>query len=292
MILNLRYARRVSDIMLVLNLLLRTGVRSPSNRGRHHWVWAPTGSDPPTIWAGEGYMIPNFQWVVEDLPTTAGMAPLVEVDAQAYYDRLGASDTLTIPSELTTLFDLFYSLTGEKRERFLRACFWYRMASIVWDYSQSLYLMSLVNAVECLAGIGGTEPAPRVVAALIRTLTRRPAQPPKPTSLFLNFMKGFAPGRPSRKKLDDLYEARSEITHGERLLHLDQASRPIGLSQTSATDWEVGDNASLLIRGALINWLWSHGPQGTGHLITTGIPTTKPPRPGTKSRAKVITPGA
>jgi hypothetical protein len=219
-------------------------------------------------------MIPNFQHLVDDFPATADVPPLTEVPADAYYDhRASYADTLTLPAELARLLDAFNSLSGDDRERFLRACFWYHTASTIWDYSQSLHFTSLVNAIECLASVGPERSTPE-----------------GPSALFLSFMQRFAPGRPSRTLLNKIYDVRGEITHGERLLHLDQSAPWVGLDQMSTRDREIGDNASVLCRGALINWLWSHDSASTGPLLAEGLPSTKPARPGTKSNVIVTFP--
>jgi hypothetical protein len=297
---NHRCARRASDLTLVLNLLLRQNISSPSNRGRKHWVWAPQGSAPPTVWAQEGYMIPNFQYIVDDFDVAADVPPLEEVAAETYYDlRAGYADNLTIPAELARLLDAFSGLNGDDRERFLRACFWYHTASRVWDYSQSLHLTSLVNGIECLASIGPKRSTPEGPSALFLSFMRKfapgrlsgIAKTGGPSALFKSLMRAFAPGGPSGALLNKIYDARSKITHGERLLDLDQSSPLVGLDQTSARDREVGDNASVLCRGALINWLWSHDPATTEPLLTKGLPSTKPASPGTKSNVIVSIPG-
>jgi hypothetical protein len=200
---------------------------------------------------------------------------LGEEPAEIYYDRwASSSDTLTIPSELVSLLDRFSGLNGEDRERFLRACSWYHTALTVWNYSQSLYVTSLVNAVECLASIGPERSAPE-----------------GPSALFLSFMRTFAPGRPGAKGLNTIYKGRSEITHGERLLLLDRSASASGLSQTLARDREIADNASVLCQGALINWLWSQDSATVGPLLAKGIPPAKRTRPGTKSGFIVTVPG-
>jgi hypothetical protein len=271
-----RYVRRASELTLVLNLLLRPGITSPSNRSRKHWIciWPPEASAPDFVWASEGYMIPNFRYIVDDFPIAADVPPLEEVAAETYYDFMeGYADTLTIPAELARLLDAFNGLEGAKRERFLRACFWYQTASTVWDYSQSLYLTSLVNAIECLASVGPER-----------------SMPEGPSALFLSFMKRFAPGKPGGNRLNKIYDTRGEITHGERLLYLDQSSSLPGLDEKSARDREIYEIAAVLCRGALINWLWSHDPAATAPLLTRGLPTPKRARPGTKSKVVVLIP--
>jgi hypothetical protein len=258
---------------------------------------------PDIVWASEGYMIHKLKYLVDDFPVAAGAPPLKQVEADTYYDFLaGYADTLTIPAELTRLLDAFNGLDGDDRERFLRACFWYHTASAVWDYSQSLYLTSLVNAIECLASVGPQRTTPEGPSKLFLAFMRRfaPLRPRLgdlvktggPSALFKSLMRSFAPGGPSGALLTRIYDTRSKITHGERLLYLDQSSPSVRLDQTSARDREVGDSASVLCRGALINWLWSHDPAVTGPLLTKGLSRTKPARPGTKSSFTIITPGS
>jgi hypothetical protein len=61
-------------------------------------------------------------------------------------------------------------------------------------------------------------------------------------------MKRHAPGAPSGTKVDQLYDARSHITHGERLLHYDQPPGAAMLTQQSTADRQAGDAATLLCR--------------------------------------------
>ena len=103
-------------------------------------------------------------------------------------------------------------------------------------------------------------------------------------------MKRFAPGPPSGGVIDKIYKARSNITHGERLLSLDQGAGSWALNELSTGDREIGDAASILCHAALVNWLWSHAAVGNDQLITRGLPSEKTPKPGTKSGATVIVP--
>jgi hypothetical protein len=268
-----RRMRRAADLMLILNLLLRQRISSPSIRGRSHWVYLPFNSEPPVMWANEGYMIPDFQYIADNFPTLADIPMLDQVAASAYYPPAGYADTLTIPAELATLLDIFIDLSSDARERFLRACYWYHTALSVWDNSQSLHLTSLINGIECLASVGPER-----------------SKPDGPSRMFLDFMTEFAPGHPSKIWVNKLYNARGEITHGERLLHLD-AGFSWGMNETAARDREIGNNANILCRGALINWLWGRSSEATKPLLTQGVSFTKPARVGTKSKLVVVVPG-
>jgi hypothetical protein len=269
-----RYSRKAIEVCLLLSVALRIGITWLSSRPRKYWVWAPEGFDQACIWAGEGYIIPGFNHLVDNLPRLDETSSLPEVPAALYYDLWAhRPDMLTIPIELSRIIDCFERLRQPVKDRFLRACHWYRLAPIMWDYSQSLYLTSLVNAIECLASVGPERHIPE-----------------GPTGLFMNFMKKYAPGAPSRNRLERIYDTRSKVTHGERLLSLDLPTQAWGLSQGSSRDREVGDDATILCRGALLNWLWSQGAHIETPLVTSGLRVTKSPKPGTKSGVQVILP--
>jgi hypothetical protein len=76
--------------------------------------------------------------------------------------------------------------------------------------------------------------------------------PDASTKMFLDFMQDYAPGRPSRSRLNKIYNARSLVTHGERLLGYD-TPQAYGLHPTSTADRESGTEAVLLARGAIMN---------------------------------------
>ena len=296
---QLRCARRAADLLLVLNLLLNTTITAPTIRARKHWVFATRESGAPVMWAQEGYMIPDLVYIVSDFPAVHA-SPLQQVPADKYHSREGYAEALTVPSELTVLLDTFSALNVDDRERFLRACYWYHMAFAVWSYSQSLHLTSLVNSIECLSSVGPARNLPEGPREMFSTFMRRLAPgrnaatqgSPGPTALFKSLMRRFAPGAPSRRVLDSIYKTRSNITHGERLLHFDVGPIPSGLSQIYAIDREVGDSAVILCRGALINWLWNQRSAASGGLLLTrGVPSGKPAKQGTKSSVKFIIPG-
>jgi hypothetical protein len=295
---RIRYIRQATDLMLVLNLLLVHGITAPSSRGRKHWVWAPLGSTPAVVWAGEGYMIPNFHYLVDDLPESDAL-PLEDMPADAYFDRsTNHGDKLKVPSELSDLLDAFHALSNDDRDRFLRACYWYHTAATVWEYSQSLHLASLINSIECLSSVGPQRSEPEGPSALFKAFMKKfaPHRPalrpaPGPSALFRSIMRRFAPGSPSRTLLDKIYDARSKITHGERLLYLDQPPVAAALNQVSTSDRDIGDAATILCRGPLTNWLWNTAGRGPGQLVTRGLPVEKPARAGTKSGMTVTVPG-
>lgn len=76
------------------------------------------------------------------------------------------------------------------------------------------------------------------------------------TKMFLQFM--YAPGRPSRSRLNKIYGVRSLVTHGEHLLGYD-SPQANSLHPTTTADGESGTEALLLARGAIDGPLPSPG---------------------------------
>jgi hypothetical protein len=296
---RMRSGQRAAELMLVLNLLLSSQITAPRVRNpKQLWVWAPHGSKAPVMWAGEGYMIPDFEYLVDQLPEIEGET-FDMVPAERYYNKWeGRSDTLNLPVELPDVLDAFQSLTDDHRDRFLRACYWYQTASAVWDFSQSLYLTCLIDSIESLSSVGPQRATPDGPSILFKLFVQRfaPTGPAVdsnsrgPSALFKSLMRRFAPGRPSGGVIDRIYGARSKIAHGERLLSLDQKPGALGLNQLSSVDREIVDNASVLCRAALINWIWSQTAGPNERLITRGLRFERPPKPGTKSSVTVSVP--
>jgi hypothetical protein len=273
---NLRTERCAYELALVLNLLLGGSIDRPTNRGRKHWVYTRKGDATPwdvePQWLQEGYFIPDLQLQADNFSDIGIWNPLATAPTEAYYSRRGFDfEPLTIPASMTDLSGAFNRLSGVQRGRFLRSCYWLHMASVVWDYSQSLNLISLINALECLAQSGGK----RLVADAS-------------TKMFLDFMQEYAPSRPSRSRLNKIYEVRSLVTHGERLLGYD-SPQANSLHPTSTADRESGTEALLLARGAIINWLVREAGSSTNLLSTDPLPKRPVAKPGTKSGIKIVT---
>lgn len=273
---NLRTERRAYELSLVLNLLLGGSIDRPTNRGRNHWVYVRKADHTPwavdSHWLQEGYFIPGLDIQADRFSDVGAWSPLAEDLTETFYGRRGFDfKPLTIPTSMTDLSDAFNRLSHTQRNRFLRSCYWLHMASVVWTYSQSLNLVSIINALECLAQSGEK-----------RLITDAS------TNMFLDFMQEYAPGRPSRSRLNKIYEVRSLVTHGERLLGYD-SPQANSLHPTSSADRESGTEALLLARSAIINWLVREAGGSANLLNIDPYPKRPATKPGTKSGVKVIT---
>jgi hypothetical protein len=273
---TLRTQRRAYELALVLNLLLGGRIGAPSNRGRKHWVFpshAEFLAGAPPEWRQEGYYIPGFDVFADSFSDVSAWTPIAGDSTEDYYSRRGFSgQPLTVSAAMADLCEAFDSLGGLERSRFLRSCYWLRTADVVWSYSQSLHLVSLINAVECLAQSGE------------KRLTIDAS-----TKMFLDFMEDYASGRPSRTRINKIYDARSLVTHGERLLGYD-TPLSFGLHPITTADRESGTETVLLARGAIINWLVRQAGSSANLLHVDPYPKGPPAKPGTKSKVQIITP--
>jgi hypothetical protein len=274
---NLRTERRAYELALVLNLLLGGMIDRPTNRARNHWVYTRKTDGTPGMgdsqWLQEGYFIPDFNPLADDFSDVSAWSSLAGVPTDTYYSRRGFDgNSLSVPAAMTDLSDAFSKLSSIQRNRFLRSCYWLHTAGVVWAYSQSLNLISLINGLECLAQSGEK-----------RLVTDAS------TKMFLDFMQEYAPGRPSRSRLNKIYEVRSLVTHGERLLGYD-TPQAFGLHPTSTADSESGIEALLLARGAIINWLVRESGSSANLLTADPYPRRPAAKPGTRSGVKIITP--
>jgi hypothetical protein len=273
---TLRTQRRTYELALVLNLLLGGQISAPSNRSRKHWAF-PSHADflagTPPVWRQEGYYIPGLDVFADSFSDVSSWTPLTEDPTEEYYGYRGFSgQPLTVPAAMSDLCTAFENLSGLNRSRFMRSCYWLRTADVVWPYAQSLHLVSLINALECLAQSGEKRLATDAS-----------------TKMFLDFMQEYAPGQPSRSRINKIYEVRSLVTHGERLLGYD-TPQGFGLHPTTTADRESGTEAVLLARGAIINWLVRQAGSSANLLDTDPYPRRPPARPGTKSKVQIITP--
>jgi len=271
-ILRRRWARRTREIALLLNLIIRYRVTSPTQIAQHHWTITVEDGKTVSRWAQDGYALDGFTIQAPDW-TPPGHAPeLARVDRGSYFSYWPShSDTGLVPDCMGELLSIFEGLAAEERLNLLRTAYWYHLSGDVWRQSQSLHLVSLVNAIEVLADSAADRRQPRA-----------------PTRKFLEFMREFAPGSPSRRRLENIYDTRGQVSHGGRLLGYDGGDIGWGLNQQSAVDREVGDDASWLCGGAILNWLWAQDQDHETRLIDAGVQGRRA-KPGTKSVAVVTT---
>jgi hypothetical protein len=151
------------------------------------------------------------------------------------------------------LLDGYFALASADRDRFFRACYWYRHALRAAGFSRSAAYNALVSAVEALM--------PNVSPEAHCPECKRPLGV-GPTKRFIDFVEKQATGGGTSKPRRQLYYLRSALSHGGKLLHTDR------FSWTSMTSDYIADQYSQrelwqLVRYVLMSWLFNphHAPK-------------------------------
>jgi len=242
---------RTWELGLLLNLMLYAQVHVHGDRHSHHWVIDP---DPEfqAKYLNEGYHLPGFVVEADSFSSVEGLARMPERPDDTYYTRpgIGSGDVADVPASLSDLLDRYFAMTAPERMRVLRAAYWLRHASDVWDLSHTAYHIAVVNAIEVMLAPGETDPCP----------TCGMNRAPGPTARFTAFLDTYAPksddSEPSRK---ELYRTRSKASHGHALLLSDVPRTWGGLEPA---EWEELDQlrmARQLAQVAIVNWLREQG---------------------------------
>jgi hypothetical protein len=225
-----------------------------TQQSRQAWVLRilPEGSGPrfETLWANEGYQIPD--WDPPEHVFTPLLGPKMSVQAEAdYYSRRGVtvSDTLTLPDSFSEDVRRFSALEPFLRERFLQSGQWIAASRDLWGSHMSSWYIAQVAAIETLVH---TDDPPDICSECGRDKNQRP------TRRFKDFIDAYAPGAGSRSEIDRLYAVRSGLVHGGALLHHDS---PFGGGLLAFAMDERGtmDRLGRAVTVAVVNWLRSPG---------------------------------
>jgi hypothetical protein len=229
---NTRRRREHMQWTLLLNVLLNghtTANRPPQTR--HTWV---IGADHQSYWLQEGY-IADIGTVISDAPSKAEPHTIEEVEPNAYYAGAGIDGKpLRVPSDLDDSLCRYLKLRENLtlRNSFHTAAFWMHMASEQWTISQSTSFASLAIAIEALGD---------------RDL--------RPTARFSSFIERYAPESDGGVR-KALYDLRSVILHGERLMPMDRGAY-FGWSPPEKMDGDLHEAMWRLAQIAIRNWIKS-----------------------------------
>lgn len=245
-----RMQSRCAEMALILNLLLQFGI-SQANSVSHQWITRSQSSEngvhflAPEL-AQPGYMLDGFQGQLESFSDPGTLGVLVEREAETYYRDIGPTihSEMKVASNTAELFRIFMSLSGEKREKFVRALFWYRQADRLAAASASSAYLALIISIDALLPKQRGPACPTCGLSLGKSAT----------DVFVEFMDRYAPGdsefQQSRK---EFYRARSRLAHGGVLA--DDLSVSTILHPDVFRDWVTDWGARPLVRLALIAWL-------------------------------------
>lgn len=243
----------VRRVALLLNVFIRFGVHAHCLRGSEHvWVYSrgTEGQGLASEYRQRGYAHQSVCRLPPGFTRADRLAP--ERESGIYYAEGGVvstDDTLTIPSELTSLCDAFYGLQAEQQAKFERACYWFHHSTHVRGLSVSACYTAIVQAVESLLA------APHTYG---RCGECGRDHQEGPTKQFKEFVDCYAAGfsRDTRDRIKNIYNVRSKLTHGHDLLMTDSLDTYIPPFIPKAVDEESNLRAATdMTRILLVNWL-------------------------------------
>ena len=247
---NFRRLLRARELELILSALLEFGISSISPISRHRWVL--TNPDDLGNWQTR-YLQEMYTWrgergELDEFTAIAGLSELLRVDAAVYYSRtgIGADRRLELPGNIEDLLDKIFALPSPARDRFLRACFWFRHARKIYLDSRSAAYTAVISAIETLM-------PPQRGSGLCERCGR--SMGPGPTQQFADFVERYASGSGlSAGERKRIYAIRSALSHGGTLLHSDRSGWSPALTQSNIQEREDIDTAWRLVRAILVNW--------------------------------------
>lgn len=263
-----RRIREHRKYTLLLNVLLSGRTNLLSNQPEHFWASVPQPRQRWTVnwvrrlfglkqkvvvpweilWVQE-FFFGNLGTIVRDDLSEPPEIAIHEMPAEAYYGQVGHDGLpLRVPSDLDASLCAYQSLPRENRDKFDRALFWMDLASRYWNASVSSSFAALVSAVEALTTRGTMH---RAVCSDCGPITH---EVPGATERFRQFFEQYASGQSLRKRRTEMYDLRSGILHGSKLMAWD-VGRAMGWDPPFANEYQMHQELWNLTQLAIRNWL-------------------------------------
>jgi hypothetical protein len=155
--------------------------------------------------------------VIDELSPPAAQQ-LVEVEPEEYYTTVGHDgEGLRVPADLDQSICLYQQLERANRAKFDRAAFWMDMGRRQWNISLSASFAALVSATESLTDRGRCHSFSCPVCG-----QQYEHEVPGATERFRAFVERYSPGAALGSHRSAMYQLRSGILHGSKLMQLDQ----------------------------------------------------------------------
>jgi hypothetical protein len=255
---NHRRIREHRKLTLLLNVLLAGRTSCLSQRPHHFWA-----SVPP----GDGETFPNIKWVQEwysapldnavlDEPSPPAAERIEEIASEEYYTKVGNDGRgLRVPALDKSICHYRFGLSPSDIEKFDRATFWLDMGSRQWNISASATFAAYVSSIEALTARGTVHQFDCPVCG-----GHTQHEVPGATRRFKDFIETYAPDAGLASRRGDMYDLRSGILHGSKLIELDYALA-FGWDPPWWNQQQLIWDLSTITRIALRNWLRSHSTE-------------------------------
>lgn len=213
----LRRDRRVRELELVLGSLIWKIVDSEGQQSNKRWVYLPSEPGEPlrSAFLQVGYEADGIRAFLDEFTPTGELTPMRVVPDDEYFAQEGlrVGDTLAAPNSLQKLIDLCFAAPPGTRDKFMRFSYWLLKADTFWPLSKSGSYVAVVSAIEALMD----DPASEGTCSECHR-----EKGPGPTKRFRAFVDKWSSAADAKK----LYEVRSAISHGGRLMRWDKPGFP------------------------------------------------------------------
>jgi len=187
--------------------------------------------------------------LVIDSPSLLEGEAIEIIPTDKYNEPCNYDGKLRVPSDLDESICRYQSLGQGDLAKFDRALFWFDVAARQWTTSMSSSFASLVSAIEFL-----TERGVKHRVYCDECGKDRDHEVPGPTAQFRDFFETYAPGLSLKTRRADMYDLRSGILHGDRLISFDEG-RAFGWDPPWRDQNELHAERWSLTRIALRNYL-------------------------------------
>lgn len=240
---NLQQAEKArEEYANILNVLLNKNI-STLTQG-HQWIISEKNNTKCFI-GHFGYDLDNFSLFQAEFTETENQSKLNGVKYEEYYQRSYAQ-SLDLPSNFESSLCRYFSLAISEQQGFFNSLYLFSRAKTIYSISKSLSYVALISSIESLLD------KPKVLKKCDECLQN--ILEISISQKFKNFVEKFAPGLEDKDR-QILYDLRSNIVHGNRLLEIDNKPFSSWLLPSIMDDHKRVEICLNVVKIALINYL-------------------------------------
>lgn len=224
---SFRSSKKHHEIILLLNSLLKYGIELIPNSQKQEWTIIMKENNIKCEYSYLGYQLNEIDNRTKDsfgFTTTNEYEQFNLKNFQEYYSSnfYSCNDfNKYLPSNFSGSLEKYYLLPIDKKEKFLNSSYWTQVASNVFNTSMSIAFSSLVTSIEVFL----PDPKERCLKCnkpVSDEICPTCSQPSAgPTKYFREFIDAHSPGIDVKLR-NELYNLRSSILHGGKLMTSDQ----------------------------------------------------------------------